>query len=98
MLMSRLKCSFLAAPMFPIASVKEEIMTRIPEMELNHRVGVERKKKTWERRGLLWNENAMESPGDSSLGKTCKHASLNVTLHLNKVTLIKCFPLADGIS
>ena len=30
LLVSRLACSFLAAPMFPMASVKEETMTRRP--------------------------------------------------------------------
>lgn len=37
MLVSRLKCSFLAAPMFPMANVKEAIMIRIPGIRLNHR-------------------------------------------------------------
>lgn len=37
LLVSRLKCSFLAAPMFPMANVKEAIMIRIPGIRLNHR-------------------------------------------------------------
>lgn len=34
LLVSRLKCSFLAAPMFPMANVKEAIMIRIPGIRL----------------------------------------------------------------
>jgi len=38
-LVSRLKCSFRAAPMLPMASVKEQIRTRKPGMGLNGGVG-----------------------------------------------------------
>lgn len=44
MLVSRLWCSFLAAPMFPMANVKEEIMTRIPRMGVNQEEQEWRKK------------------------------------------------------
>lgn len=51
--MRRLWCSFLAAPMFPMARVKDDIMTRTPRMGMDQRSWRKRRKETLERKILM---------------------------------------------